>query len=77
VSREGKNPGCRANCGQCNECVSALPFGASCAATCANVATCRERYGLKGSEGACRFIPSQFTQAKGLPVVDYAAQASV
>lgn len=61
------NPGCAANCGECNECVSALPWGASCASSCARVVECKALYGITGSEGACRFVPSEFT--KNAPLV--------
>jgi hypothetical protein len=60
------NTGCADNCGACNLCVSALPYGASCASSCAKVAECKELYGITGSEGACRFVPSEFTKNAAL-----------
>lgn len=53
------NPGCAARCGECVECTSALPYGASCA-VCASNEACRTQYAIRGSEGSCRFSPSQF-----------------
>lgn len=49
--RLGKNPGDPAR---------ALPFGASCAASCQRVADCRKIHAILGSEGVCVHTPSQY-----------------
>lgn len=65
--KDATNPGCAADCGECPTCLAQLPFGASCASSCAKVADCKQLYGIRGSEGACRFTPSRF--GKNAPLV--------
>lgn len=37
-----------------------MPKGASCGASCLNLARCRETHAIKGSENVCVHEPSQF-----------------
>ena len=57
-----RNAGCARQCGDCVECLSPLPLGETCASACVFVERCRAVFGQKGTEGACQFIPSRFSQ---------------
>ena len=51
ASRRGLNPGDPAR---------ALPYGASCAASCQHEAACRASHGILGHEGVCVHTPSRY-----------------
>lgn len=43
----------------------ALPYGASCAASCKLITECRASNGIKGHEGECVHTPSRFIKNEG------------
>jgi hypothetical protein len=63
------SPPCSRKCGDCIECLSPLPYGASCASSCAHVVRCQTLFGQKGSEAYCQFIPSQWTPPDHVDVI--------